>query len=52
MVKLLNLFQGIGTLFVQEPKIAIARIVLIVLGILMVYLGRKEILEQIGRAHV
>lgn len=47
MVKLLNLFQGIGTLFVQEPKIAIARIVLIVLGILMVYLGRKEILEPL-----
>lgn len=47
MIKLLNLFQGIGTLFVQEPKIAIARIVLIVLGILMVYLGKKEVLEPL-----
>ncbi len=47
MIELLNLFQGIGTLFVQEPKIAIARIVLILLGILMVYLGKKEILEPL-----
>lgn len=47
MIKLLNLFQGVGTLFVQEPKIAIARIVLILLGIIMVYLGKKEILEPL-----
>lgn len=44
---LINLFQGVGTLFVQEPKIAIARIVLILLGILLVYLGKKEILEPL-----
>ena len=43
----INLFQGVGTLFVQEPKIAIARIVLIVLGILLVYLGKKEVLEPL-----
>lgn len=47
MIKLLNLFQGVGTLFIQEPKIAIARIILILLGILMVYLGKKEILEPL-----
>ncbi|MGD9567920.1 MAG: sodium ion-translocating decarboxylase subunit beta [Sedimentibacter sp.] len=47
MINLLNLFQGVGTLFVQEPRIAIARIVLILLGILMVYLGKKEILEPL-----
>lgn len=46
-MNILNLFQGVATLFVQEPKIAIARIVLIILGILMVYLGRKEILEPL-----
>lgn len=46
-MNILNLFQGIGTLFYQEPKIAIARIVLIFLGMLMVYLGRKEILEPL-----
>ena len=39
----INLFQGVGTLFVQEPKIAIARIILI----LLVYLGKKEILEPL-----
>lgn len=43
----INLFQGIGTLFVQEPKIAVARIVLIILGILLVYLGKREILEPL-----
>jgi len=43
----INLFQGVGTLFVQEPKIALARIVLILLGILLVYLGKKEILEPL-----
>ncbi|MDF3001027.1 MAG: sodium ion-translocating decarboxylase, beta subunit [Bacillota bacterium] len=41
------LFQGVGTLFYQDPKIAIARIVLILLGILLVYLGRKEVLEPL-----
>lgn len=47
MIEFLNLFQGIGTLFVQEPKIAIARVALILLGVLMVYLGKKEILEPL-----
>jgi oxaloacetate decarboxylase beta subunit len=41
------LFQGFGTLFAQEPKIAIARIVLIILGILLVYLGKKGTLEPL-----
>lgn len=44
---LLDLFQGIATLFADDPKIAIARIVLIFLGILFVYLGAKEILEPL-----
>lgn len=47
MTNMLNLFQGVGTLFIQDPKIAIARIVLIILGIAMVYLGKKEILEPL-----
>ncbi len=46
-MNLLNLFQGVGTLFYQEPKIAIARIVLILLGMLMVYLGKRKILEPL-----
>jgi oxaloacetate decarboxylase beta subunit len=41
------LFQGIGTLFVQEPKIAIARVILIFLGIFLVYLGKKGTLEPL-----
>ncbi len=43
----LNLFQGIATMFAQEPKIAIARIVLILLGMLLVYLGYKNVLEPL-----
>ncbi|MEI8215823.1 MAG: sodium ion-translocating decarboxylase subunit beta [Eubacteriales bacterium] len=46
-MNVLDLFQGVSTLFFQEPKIAIARIVLIFLGIFMVYLGKKEILEPL-----
>lgn len=40
-------FQGIGSLFIQEPHIAIGRMVLIGLGFLLVYLGKKEILEPL-----
>lgn len=43
----LHLFQGIETLFYQEPIIAWARIALILLGILLVYLGKKNILEPL-----
>lgn len=42
-----NLFQGIGTLFIQEPAVAIARIVLIIGGIALVYLGKKGTLEPL-----
>lgn len=44
-INFLNLFQGIATLLAAEPSIAIARIVLILLGIALVYLGAKNILE-------
>ncbi|MGE5679973.1 MAG: sodium ion-translocating decarboxylase subunit beta [Bacillota bacterium] len=43
----LNLFQGISTLLSSEPTIMIARIALILLGMLLVYLGKKEILEPL-----
>ena len=46
-MNILSLFQGVETLFFQEPKIAIARVVLILLGILMVYLGKKGTLEPL-----
>lgn len=46
-MNILNLFQGIATMFVQDPKIVIARIVLMLVGILLVYLGCRNILEPL-----
>ncbi len=42
-----NIFQGISTLLQSDPIIMYSRIGLILLGILLVYLGRKEILEPL-----
>lgn len=42
-----DLFQGIGTMFAQDPTIVVARIGLILLGLLLVYLGAKQILEPL-----
>lgn len=44
-LNVLNLFQGVATLFAMEPKIAVARVILIFLGFLLVYLGYKQTLE-------
>jgi oxaloacetate decarboxylase beta subunit len=46
-VNIASLFQGIATLFYQDPKIAIARVVLIILGIALIYLGKKGTLEPL-----
>lgn len=46
-MNLANLFQGVGTLFYQDTKIAVARVVLILIGILLVYLGKKGTLEPL-----
>ncbi len=43
----IELFQGIGTMFVQAPGIVVCRIVLIFLGFLLVYLGKKGTLEPL-----
>jgi oxaloacetate decarboxylase beta subunit len=46
----LDLFQGINTLvhgFSTDPKIAFGRVFLMVLGILLLYLGRKGVLEAL-----
>ena len=40
-------FQGISTMFAQEPKVVICRIALIFLGFLLVYLGKKGTLEPL-----
>ncbi len=42
-----NIFQGISTLLQSDPSIMYTRIGLILLGILLVYLGRKGILEPL-----
>ena len=42
-----TLFQGIGTLFYQEPTIAIGRVVLIVLGVVLIWLGKRGTLEPL-----
>ena len=46
-MNIMNLFQGVATLFYQEPLISTARIALIFLGILLVYLGKKGTLEPL-----
>ncbi|OPY57417.1 MAG: Carboxybiotin decarboxylase [Pelotomaculum sp. PtaU1.Bin035] len=46
-LNVLDLFQGVATLFAAEPKIAIARLVLIALGFILVYMGFKEYLEPL-----
>ena len=42
-----SIFQGISTLLPSDPAILYSRIGLILLGILLVYLGRKGILEPL-----
>ena len=39
MELLTTLFPGIGTMLAQEPAIAIARVVLIVVGFILAYMG-------------
>jgi len=46
-IDVLHLFQGVATLVHSDPTIAIARMVLIFLGILLVYCGAKNILEPL-----
>lgn len=42
-----QLFQGVYTLLMSEPVIAITRCGLILLGMLLVYLGKKGVLEPL-----
>lgn len=46
-IRVFDMFQGIGSMFQQEPRIVITRIILIFLGLLLVYLGTKQILEPL-----
>lgn len=43
----IELFQGISTILLSSPVIAFTRVGLILLGILLVYLGRKGVLEPL-----
>ena len=43
----LDLFQGIATLVASEPKIMIGRILLMLLGFILIYLGSKGVLEPL-----
>jgi carboxybiotin decarboxylase len=57
MIKILNwgnmenvlpsLFQGISTLLASDPTLAFARIFLILLGMFLIYLAKKEVLEPL-----
>ncbi len=44
---ILDIFQGITSFFEVSPKLALARIGLIALGFLLMYLGRKGVLEAL-----
>lgn len=44
---LLDLFQGIATLAAAEPSILIMRLALIGLGVVLIYLGKKGVLEAL-----
>jgi oxaloacetate decarboxylase beta subunit len=45
--QIVDLFQGISTLAASEPKILFGRIALIFLGFLLIYLGKKGVLEAL-----
>ncbi len=42
-----DLFQGIATLLASEPRVAAMRVFLICLGLALIYLGRKGVLEAL-----
>jgi len=44
---LLGIFQGLATLAAAEPKVIVMRLFLIALGMLLIYLGRKGVLEAL-----
>ncbi len=46
-IDFLSLFQGIATLAASEPTIIAMRLFLIFLGMLLIYLGRKGVLEAL-----
>lgn len=43
----LDIFEGVTSLFAVHPKLALARLGLVALGFLLMYLGRKGVLEAL-----
>lgn len=46
-IQLLQIFQGVATLVDSEPTLIIGRISLILIGFLLIYLGKKGVLEAL-----
>lgn len=46
-IHFIDLFQGVATLLVAEPSILVMRIFLIFLGCLLIYLGKRGVLEAL-----
>lgn len=46
-IQFIQLFQGIATLAESEPKIFFGRIFLMLLGVALIYLGKKGVLEAL-----
>ena len=44
---LTEIFQGIDLLLKSDPKIVLVRLLLIILGGVMIYLGKKGVLEAL-----
>jgi Na+-transporting malonate decarboxylase carboxybiotin decarboxylase subunit len=47
MNQLIHLFPGVGSFFIEEPLIAVSRLVLIVFGAVLAYYGFKRTLEPL-----
>lgn len=47
MDKLIHLFPGLGSFFIDEPLVAVSRIVLIIFGMVLAYYGFKRTLEPL-----
>ena len=43
----IKLFSGIGSFFIEDPTIAIARILLIILGFVLAWMGFRRTLEPL-----
>ncbi len=46
-INILHIFQGVHLMMETEPKLVLARFALILLGFLMIYLGKKGVLEPL-----